>query len=63
MSHGEDFRLGLSLSNMKGRLAMCRINQIAQLYHSSLRNYAEWRIIDEGSKRGFKIVDDSEFMG
>jgi hypothetical protein len=26
------------------------------------RNYAEWRIIDEGNKRGLKIVDDSEFM-
>jgi hypothetical protein len=41
---------------------MRRINQIVQFYNSTVRKYVELRILDEGSRICFQIVDDSEFM-
>jgi hypothetical protein len=54
---------GFGLKSLVDRAAMCRINQVVQLYNSDLRKYVEWRILDEGSRRGFQIIEETEFMG
>jgi hypothetical protein len=54
---------GFGLKSLVDRSAMCRVNQVVQLYNSSIRKYVEWRIMDEGSRKSFQIIDESEFMG
>jgi hypothetical protein len=35
--------------------AIGRVNQIIQLYNSSLRDYVTWRIVEEGMQRDYKL--------
>jgi hypothetical protein len=54
---------GLGLKSMVDRADACKLNQIVQLYGGKLYGYIEWRIIEEGRERGFKVGVNSDFMG